>query len=105
MQRSGRAAGMYLAVLDRNGIMQDRFPPKKVEHLDFRNYGPAQMVFQEKKKAQAMLYLGGSKIFVLMAPLLKDDQVVGAVAMGFPEEELQRWNVPEKEFLSIDLNT
>jgi hypothetical protein len=104
MQKSGRTTGIYLAVLDRNGIMKDRFPPKKVEHLDFRNYGPAQTVFQEKKTAQAMLYLGGSKIFVLMAPLLKDNQVVGSVALGFTEEDLERWKVPEKEFLSINFN-
>ena len=104
MKKSGKVVESYLAVLDGNGVMQDRFPAKKIEHPDFRNYKSVKIVLNEKRKAQEMLYLGGAKIFILMAPVLKNDQVIGAVAMGFPEEELQRWKVPEKEFLSIDFN-
>ena len=105
MKISGKVVESYLVVMDRNGIVQDRFPPRKVEHFDFMNYESVKIVFQEKRKAQALFYLGGTKIFVMIAPLLKNDKVIGAVAMGFPEEELQRWKVPEKEFLSIDFNT
>ncbi len=96
MQKQGKVVPAALLVLDRNGIAQDRFPPRNVVQLNFMSYEPAQTVFQEKKKAQAMLYLGGAKIFVLISPILKNDQVAGAVAMGFPEEELNRWKVSER---------
>jgi hypothetical protein len=104
MKKSGQVVPAILVVLDQNGITQGRFPPRKVGQMDFMNYEPTQIVFNEKRKTQAMVYLGGSKVFVFLAPVLKNDQVIGAVAMGFPEEELQRWKVSENEFLGIDFN-
>ncbi len=104
MQQSSKVVPASLVVMDQNAIVQARFPGEKAGQLDFRNYEPAKIVFQEKRKTQTMLYLGGRKIFVVIAPLLQKDQLIGAVAMGFPEEELQRWKVPEKEFLGIDFN-
>jgi len=104
MKKRGQAVPAALVVLDRNAIVQARFPGEKVGKLDFWNYAPAQVVFNEKRKTQTMLYLGGRKIFILIAPILQQDRVVGAVTMGFPEEELRRWKVSEQEFLRIDFN-
>jgi len=104
MKTRGKFVPLRIAVLDRDAIVQDRFPPKKQEQLDFKNYEPAKAVFVDKKKTQAMLYLEGTKVFVFIAPLLKNDQVTGAVVMGFPEEELKKWKVSEKDFLSTDFN-
>jgi hypothetical protein len=103
MKKRGQAVPATLVVIDRNGITQGRFPGKAVQ-LDFMNYTAVQKILNEKKDTQAMLYLGGRKIFFFAAPILQKDQVVGAVGMGFPEEELQKWKLPEKEFLSIDFN-
>jgi hypothetical protein len=104
MQKKGKVVPAALLVMDKNGIAQDRFPPKNVGKMDFMSYEPAKTVYQNKKKAQAMFYLGGAKIFVLIAPILQGDQVAGALVMGFPDEELKRWQVSEKDFLSIDFN-
>jgi hypothetical protein len=104
MEKEGKFVPFRIGVLDRDGIVQGMFPPRKGGRLDFSNYDPAKVVYEQKRKTQAMLYLEGKKIFTFMAPLLQQDRVTGAVAMVFPEEELQKWHVPEKEFLSIDFN-
>jgi hypothetical protein len=104
MKKQGRLVPIRIVVLDRDGLIQDRFPPTSQEKLDFSKYEPTKIVFGQKRKTQARLYLEGKKIFIVMAPLLQQDQVTGAVVMGFSEEELQKWQVPEKEFLSIDFN-
>jgi hypothetical protein len=104
MKKRGGFVPFRIVVLDRDGITQERFPPVRQENLDFSNYEPAKTVFNEKKKTQAMLYLEGTKIFILIAPILQQDQVTGAVVMGFPDQELQKWKISEKEFLAIDFN-
>ena len=104
LEKDGKFVPARLGVLDRDGITQGMFPLRKGGPLDFRNYEPVKVVYEQKRKTQAMLHLEGKKIFIFMAPLLQQDQVTGAVVMGFPEEELQKRRVPEKEFLSIDFN-
>jgi hypothetical protein len=104
MQKEGMFAPDRIGVLDRDGITQGVFPLRGIGKMDFRNYQPAQIVYEQKKITQTMLYLEGNKIFVLIAPLLQKDQVSGAAVMIFPEESLKKWHVPEKEFLSINFN-
>lgn len=103
MEKEGRFIPVRLVVLDRDGITRGFFPQREGQ-LNFSNYEPTRMVFEEKKITQAVLYLAGAKIYILMAPILWQDQVTGAVVMGFPEKDLEKWKVPEKEFLSIDFN-
>jgi hypothetical protein len=104
LKQEGKFIPFRIGVLDQNAITKGMFPPRKGEALDFSNYQPGRTVYEQKRITQAMLYLEGKKIFVLIAPLLQQDRVTGAVVMAFPEEELQKWHVPEKEFLGIDFN-
>lgn len=105
MEDKGKLVPKVIVVLDSNGITQVRFPPADIGHYDFSNYTPAQIVFQEKRKVQATLYFKGIKIFMVLAPLLQQDTVMGAVALIFPANTLEKqWHVSEKEFLSLDLN-
>lgn len=104
IEKSGKFVPLRIVVMDREGLTQGMVPPGAEKSLNFGSYAPAKTVFAEKRKTQAMLYLSGVKVFIVMAPLLQKEQVTGAVALGFPEEELQKWNVSEKEFLSIDFN-
>lgn len=100
-----RLALVRLGVLDRDGILQVTYPSRKEEHFDFFNFDPARAVYLKKKITQAKLYFGEKKLYIVMAPLLNKDQVIGAVAVAFSEDDLQRtWKVPEKEFLQIDFN-
>jgi len=105
MEKRGKIVPAKVVAMDQNGIIQANYPHRDISDFDFYNYGPAKIVYIKKMKAQAMLYFGKTKIYILMSPLLKRDQVIGAVAMSFLEEELQnKWKVSEKEFLSIDFN-
>jgi hypothetical protein len=103
-KEKGMFAPDRIGVLDQNGITQGVFPIRRIGKMDFRNYQPAKVVYEEKRITPSILYLEGNKIFVLIGPLLQKDQVTGAVVMVFSEESLQKWHVPEKEFLSIDFN-
>ncbi len=105
LKNRGDVAPASIVVVDQNAISQARFPAgEHRQGLDFMNYQPAQVVFTEKKKTQAQLFVGDKKIYVCIAPILQQDQVIGAVAMGFPEEDLKIWKVSEQEFLNIDFN-
>ena len=105
MEDKGKLVPKVIVVLDSNGITQGRFPPADIGHYDFSNYTPAQIVFKEKRKVQATLYFKGIKVFMVLAPLLQNDNVIGAVALIFPADAVEKqWHVSEKEFLSIDLN-
>jgi hypothetical protein len=105
MVKAGKGLPFRIGVLDREGVARGGFPPVKEQGLDFSGYATTRTVFTEKKKAQTVLHLGDKKLFVVMSPLLDKDQVKGAAALVFTEEELQKtWKVPEKEFLRIDFN-
>jgi hypothetical protein len=104
LEKGGKFVPFRIGVLDRDGTTQGMLPPRKGGPLNFSSYEPGRVVFGQKRITQARLYLEGKKIFIVMAPILQQDHITGAVVMGFSEEELQKWHVPEKEFLSIDFN-
>jgi hypothetical protein len=104
LKKAGKLSPFRVGVFDRHAITQVMVPPRQGEALDFRNYAPARVVYEQKKMAQAVLYLEGHQIFVLVAPLLQQSQVTGAVVLVFPEEEIQKCHLSDQEFLSIDFN-
>lgn len=105
MQKEAKLVPEMIVVLDRNGITRARGPSLGERHLDFSNYAPAKVVFTKKRKTQATLYLKGTRILVVLAPILQKDNVIGAVTLSFPAGALEKqWHVSEKEFLSLDLN-
>jgi hypothetical protein len=104
LKKEGKLMPFRIGVMDRDAITRAMIPPRKGEALDFRNYAPARVVYEQKKMAQAVLYLEGHKIFVLVAPLLRQDEITGAVALVFPEEEIQKCHLSDQEFMSIDFN-
>jgi hypothetical protein len=105
MHQEAKLVPETIVALDRNAIIRVRFPSKEQTRFDFSNYTLAKTVFKEKKKVQGKLYLEGMKIFVVLAPLLQKNDLVGGVALAFPADALEKqWHVSEQEFLSINLN-
>jgi hypothetical protein len=104
LEKEGKLVPFKIVVLDQNGITRVMVPPRKDGSMDFSSYAPARVVYEQKKMTQAMLYFEGKKIFVLLGPLLQQDQIIGGVALVFPEEELQKCHLSDKEFMSIDFN-
>lgn len=100
-----KLAPYRIVVLDRNAVTQVRFPAQKEEQFDYSNYKQTRPVFSEKKKTQFMAFRDGKKLFGLIAPILQQGNINGAVAIAFNENELiSTWKVSEKEFTSIDFN-
>lgn len=104
MKKQARLLPLMLMVLDRDGITRVRVPSEVERHFDFSRYKPARVAFEKKRKTQALLYLGEEKIFLVLAPLLQNNKVLGAVALSYSKNELQQWQVSEEEFLRLDLN-
>lgn len=101
--KEGKFVPFRIVALDRYGNNQASFP-KAEGRYNFSTYEPAKRVYNQKRKTQALLYLKEKKIFTVIAPLLRQAQVTGAVVMGFWEDELQKWKVSEKEFMGMDFN-
>jgi len=105
MKKQGKPVPQEIVVLDREGITRVRVPSESTRHYDFSQYKPARTALKKKRKGQAILYLKGSKIFIILAPLLQKDKVLGAVALSFSEEEMQKkWQISAEEFLNLDFN-
>jgi hypothetical protein len=104
LNKEGKLIPLRIGILDRDAITKVMVPPRKDESLDFRNYAPARVVYEQQKITQAMLYLEGNKIFILVGPLLQQSRVIGAVVLVFPEKEIQKCKLSDQEFLSIDFN-
>lgn len=60
-----------------------------------------------KKIQQQRFFLqDGSELYIICAPLVRDDKVLGLVAIAINSEDAKRrWDLQEKEFLAIDFNT
>ncbi len=105
MQAKGKLLPLEIVVLDGDGITRVRFPSEYIRHYNFSKYQPAQAAFTEKRNAQGALYFKGEKIFIIFAPLLQKDKVIGAVGFSFPEDQVRKqWNVSEEDFLKLDFN-
>ena len=105
MSKEAKSVPELIVVLDRYGITQARFPSLEKGRFDFSNYAQAKKVFNEKTRVQAALYFKGTKIFVVLAPILQNNNLVGGVALAYPADALEKqWHVSEKEFMSLDLN-
>jgi len=105
MEKEAKLVPEMIVILDRNGITQGRAPSLGKRRFDFSNYAPAKKVFTEKTRVQAVLYFKETKIFVVIAPLLQNNNLVGALSLAFSADALEKqWHVSEKEFLSLNLN-
>jgi hypothetical protein len=95
-----------MGVMDRNGNSLALYPPRKNANLDFYRYEVVQQALNDRKIAQRRLYLqDGSSLYVICVPLLKNDEVIGVLAVALSASEAKnKWGLTEKEFMSMDFN-
>jgi hypothetical protein len=74
---------------------------------DYSNYELVKKAISSKKIQQQGLFLpDGSKLYLVCAPLLRDNTLVGLVAIAVSSVDAEkRWNLKEKEFLALDFNS
>ncbi|MDD2901020.1 MAG: hypothetical protein PHU44_01125 [Syntrophales bacterium] len=95
-----------MGVMDVHGNSLAIYPPKKNTNLDFYRYEVVQQVLKDRKIAQQRLYLqDGSGLYVICVPLLKNNEVLGILAIALSASEARnKWGLTEKEFLALDFN-
>jgi len=74
---------------------------------DYSQYDLVIKTINSKKIQQQRFFLpGGSELYLVCAPLIRQDKLIGLVAIAISAEEAsKRWGLMEKEFLALDFNS
>jgi hypothetical protein len=103
-----RLCPFELGVTDASGETLAVYPVKgDGPGKDYSNYELVKRAISSKKIQQQRFFLpGGSELYLVCAPLIRQDKLVGLVAIAISAEEAsKRWGLTEKEFLAIDFNS
>jgi len=103
-----RLCPFEIVVLNPSGETLAVYPVKgDGKAKNFSNYDLVIKAISSKKIQQQQLFLqDSSKLLLVCAPLLRDNTVIGLVAIAVSSEEAQKkWGLNEKEFLALDFNT
>ena len=73
---------------------------------NYSNYDLVIKAIKSKKIQQQRFFLqDGSELYLVCAPLIRQDTLIGLVAIAINSVEAEkRWGLKEKEFLAIDFN-
>jgi hypothetical protein len=73
---------------------------------DYSSYDLVKKAISSKRIQQQGLFLpDGSKLYLVCAPLVRQDVLIGLVAIAISSAEAEkRWGLTEKEFLALDFN-
>jgi hypothetical protein len=101
-----RMCPFRIAVLDQTGHALTVYPFKAEAVADFSNYELVQQIMKTRVVCQKQLFLqDGSKIYIICAPLKRQDELVGILAISLNADEAKnRWGLTEQEFQTIDFN-
>ena len=103
-----RLCPFEIGVLDPSGKILSAYPVKgDGKAKDFSSYDLVKKAISSKKIQQQALFLPeGSKLYLVCAPLIRKDELIGLVAIAISSADAEkRWNLTEKEFLALDFNT
>jgi len=105
-QNEPKSCPLQLVVTDKTGVTLGKYPVGKGFGVDFSSYSLVQKVLQEGRTAQGRLFLqDGSRIYVVCAPLRREEQVVGLLALAVDAGEAHRaCGLSEPKFLALDFN-
>jgi hypothetical protein len=103
-----RLCPFEIGVTDPSGATLAAYPVKgDGKGKDYSNYELVKKAISSKKVQQQRFFLqDGSELYLVCAPLVRDDKLIGLVAIAISSEEAsKRWGLKEKEFLAIDFNS
>lgn len=103
-EKAGEPLPFMVVVLDPHGFVLTRYPPNDVPIKQFSDYKGVKEVVKTRQIGSEVLYLAdGSRIYVILAPLLADGTLVGMAGFALKADEVQeKWSVSEKEFRDIN---
>ena len=101
-----RMCPFRIAVMNQQGETLAVHPPKD-KAGDFSSYDLVIKAINSKQIQQQRFFLqDGSQLYIICTPLIRQDQVVGLLAIAISSEEAhKRWGLTGKEFLALNFNT
>jgi hypothetical protein len=101
-----RMCPFRIGVLNHEGYTLTVYPPKKDAVANFSNYEVVVQTLKSRRISTQRLFLqNGSQVYIICAPILQDDQVLGILAIAVSDQDAkQRWDMTAEEFLAIDFN-
>jgi hypothetical protein len=103
-----RLCPFEIGVLNPSGETVAQYPVKGDDKAkNYSNYELVKKAISSKKIQQQGLFLpDGAKLYLICAPLIREDVLIGLVAIAISSADAEkRWNLKEKEFLALDFNT
>ncbi|MEW6387148.1 MAG: hypothetical protein AB1491_06505 [Thermodesulfobacteriota bacterium] len=102
-----RMCPFITAVLNQQGDILATHPPRPHTTRNFADYKLVIKTINSKRIQQARFYLqNGQQLYIISVPLLQADRVIGIMAIAISAQEAKnRWDVTEKEFMTLDFNT
>ncbi len=103
-----RLCPFEIGVLDPSGKILSSYPVKgDGKAKDYSSYDLVKKAISSKKIQQQALFLpDASKLYLVCAPLIQEDKLIGLVAIAISSADAEkRWNLTEKDFLALDFNT
>ncbi|MFZ5449328.1 MAG: hypothetical protein ACOZFS_11890 [Thermodesulfobacteriota bacterium] len=97
-----------IGVLDAQGEALAAYPSKSGNNRrNFSSYDLITKTVNSKKIQQQRFYLqDGSQLYIISAPLVREANVIGLVVIAINSEDAKkRWDLTDKDFLAMDLNT
>ncbi|MGA9753520.1 MAG: hypothetical protein WBV23_00100 [Desulfobaccales bacterium] len=101
-----RMCPFQIGILNATGETLAVHPPTK-ENKNFSNYDLVIKAINSKKIQQQRLFLqDGAQLYLICAPLIRQDKVIGLMAIAISADEAEkRWGLTEKDFLALNFNT
>jgi hypothetical protein len=102
-----RLCPFEIGVTDQSGETLAAYPPKgDGKGKNYSQYDLVIKTINSKKTQQQRFFLpGGSELYLVCAPLIRQDKLIGLVAIAISSVEAsKRWGLTEKEFLALDFN-
>jgi hypothetical protein len=102
-----RLCPFRIAVMNQLGETLAVHPPSKDKAGNFSSYALVIKAINSKQIQQQRFFLqDGSQLYIICTPLIREDKVVGLLAIAINSEEAEkRWGLTGKEFLALNFNT
>jgi hypothetical protein len=102
-----RLCPFEIGVLNPSGETLAAYPQGDGKAKNFSSYDLVKKAISSKKIQQQQFFLqDGAKLYLVCAPLIRENALIGLVAIAINSEDAaKKWGVKEKEFLAMDFNT
>jgi hypothetical protein len=94
------------ALLDNKGVsITGRQLLQHSSAQNYSNYSPIEKALKNHKTTQTVMFIQDKpKIYIICSPVINNQKVQGIMILGYNFQELEKRQLTEEEFLSMDLN-